>query len=363
MSGGADEQSDKPHDPTPQKLKKQRDKGEIARSTDLSVFAAYGGLLLAVLSIGGDSIQQMGTAMQAMLARSVSLSDLVFSGTMQAPLGGVFLAVAGSAAPFFLIPALAVLLSILAQRAFVVAPNKIRPRLSRISPLRNASNKFGRAGLFEFVKSAFKMLLYGVCLGVFLRLRLPDLVAGLGTEPRMVSFQLVRFGTEFLVLALLVSLPVGAIDAVFQHYDHRRKNRMSRKEVMDEMKDSEGDPHLKQHRRQRAQDIALSHMLADVPTADVIIVNPTHYAVALKWSRQPGTAPVCIAKGVDETAASIRRVGSDHCIPIHHDPPTARALHATVEIGAEIDPAHFAPVAVAIRFAEEMRRRAGRMFP
>jgi flagellar biosynthetic protein FlhB len=99
-------------------------------------------------------------------------------------------------------------------------------------------------------------------------------------------------------------------------------------------------------------------MMADVPKADVVIVNPTHYAVALQWSREKGSAPKCVAKGVDEVAAAIRRVANEHAVPIHSDPPTARALHATIEIGEEIMEEHYAPVAAAIRFAEAMRQRA-----
>ncbi|PSL15720.1 EscU/YscU/HrcU family type III secretion system export apparatus switch protein, partial [Shimia abyssi] len=119
-----------------------------------------------------------------------------------------------------------------------------------------------------------------------------------------------------------------------------------------------GDPHIKQQRRQRAQEIATNQMLSDVPSADVIIVNPTHYAVALKWNRAPGEAPVCVAKGVDEVAKSIRECAHDAGVPIKSDPPTARALHAIVEIGHEVPPDLYRPVATAIRFAEAMRQKA-----
>jgi flagellar biosynthesis protein FlhB len=362
MTDGSGDQSDKPYDATPQKLKKQREKGEVAKSTDLSVSAAYGGLLIAASTVGADAVQRFGTTLQTLLAQPDALADLVFSDAAHVPLGGVFLKVSQSVAPFFLVPAIGVLVSILAQRAFVVAPDKVKAKLSRLSLVQNAKNKFGRAGWFEFSKSLVKMLLYGLCLGVFLNARFPDVMSATASDARLVAFQLMLFGSEFLILVFLVSLPIGFVDALWQHQDHLRKNRMSRKEVMDEMKDSEGDPHVKQQRRQRAQEIAMSHMLADVPQSDVIIVNPTHYAVALKWSRQPGTAPVCVAKGVDETAASIRRVASESFVPIHHDPSTARAIHATVDIGSEIDPTHFAAVAVSIRFAEQMRQRAKGMF-
>ena len=133
---------------------------------------------------------------------------------------------------------------------------------------------------------------------------------------------------------------------------------MSHKEVADETKEAEGDPHLKQHRRARAQMAASNQMMAEVPTADVILVNPTHYAVALRWDRKPGTAPLCVAKGVDEIAFRIREIAQEAGVPIHSDPPSTRALFETTEIGSEIAEEHYAPVAAAIRFADEIRQKA-----
>jgi flagellar biosynthetic protein FlhB len=150
---------------------------------------------------------------------------------------------------------------------------------------------------------------------------------------------------------------IGVIDLLWQHFSHRQKLRMSRKEMQDEYKQNEGDPHMKQQRRQRGYDIATNRMLKDVPGADVVIVNPEHYAVALRWDRMPGRAPVCVAKGVDAVAARIRERAQQAGVPIHRDPPTARALHATTEIGAEIAPDHYRTVAAAIRFAEQIRAR------
>ena len=127
---------------------------------------------------------------------------------------------------------------------------------------------------------------------------------------------------------------------------------------MDELKESEGDPMMKQQRREKAVSIATNQMLRDVPEAAVVIVNPTHFAVALKWDPSAPHAPICVAKGVDLVAARIREIAQENAVPIHSDPPTARALHATVEIGEEIRPDHYAAVAAAIRFADMLRAKA-----
>jgi flagellar biosynthesis protein FlhB len=358
MSASEDDDSDKSFDPTPQKLEKSRKKGDIARSTDLSVFAGYAGLLLAIMSTGADSIQTLASDLMTLLDRPDKLSEIMFDGSAQRPMGLILLNSSLSVMPFFAIPACAVILSILSQKGLVFAPEKIRPKISRISVLTNAKNKFGRSGLFEFSKSFVKLVLYSICLGFFLRSRLQDMISVIHTGPGLVLTLLARLCVEFLLLVLVVSGFIGAIDAIWQHGEHLRKNRMSRKEITDEHKESEGDPHMKQQRRQRGQQIAMNQMMADVPKADVIIVNPTHYAVALEWSRAKGEAPVCLAKGVDEIAAAIRKTAHESGVPIHQDPPTARALFSTVSIGQEIPENQYRAVAAAIRFAEQMRVRA-----
>ena len=358
MNGSDQEEAEKSHEPTPQKLKKAREKGEIARSADLSVAAGYAGLVLAFLAVGAQSTRSLGSGLMVLLDQSDRISELVFSGAIQAPIGQLIVGSIWSIAPWFAIPAMAVLVSIIAQRGLVFAPIKLHLKYSRVSLVKNAKNKFGRSGLFEFFKSASKLLLYSISLGFFLNEKLPEMIESIATSPGLAVSLLARLCIEFLLLVLMIATALGALDALWQHKNHLRKNRMSHKEVRDETKDAEGDPHVKQHRRQRAQQIAMNQMIAEVPKGDVVIVNPTHFAVVLKWSRERGTAPVCVAKGVDEMAAAIRRSASLAGVPIHHDPPTARALHATTELGQEIAQEHYRAVAASIRFAEQMRVRA-----
>lgn len=358
MSGEQQDEADKSYEATPQKLQKAREKGEVAKSTDLMVAAAYAGLLLAAMAAGAGSLTSLGTTLMVLLDQPDRIGALMLAGPPSAPVGGLLISLTRSLAPWFLIPAVLVLLAIVGQRAFVVAPDRIKPKLSRISLMSNAKNKFGRSGLFEFAKSFCKLVLYSICLGLFLKLRLADIVALSGTSAMIATAQLLHLCVEFLFLVLLIATIIGGIDAVWQHKEHLRKNMMSRKELTDESKEAEGDPHMKQQRRQRGQEIAMNKMMADVPKADVVIVNPTHYAVALNWARTKGSAPVCVAKGVDEVAARIRETAQASGVPVHSDPPTARALHATVDLGQEIHEDHYKAVAAAIRFAENMRQRA-----
>lgn len=360
MSDPSSDEAEKTHDPTPQKLHRAREKGEIAQSPDLSVAAGYAGLLLAIVAFGAGSTQSLGATLMVFLDQPDQLLGKGPGGAATAVIGRVMARVAWDIAPWFAIPMLAVLLTILAQRAFVVAPKKLSPKASRISLIANAKNKFGRSGLFGFAKSFSKLVLYSVILAVFLKANLPLMVVAATSDPGSVIKLLAHLGTNFLILVLAIALAIGVVDAIWQHFEHLRKNRMSRKELLDETKDAEGDPHMKQKRTQKGQEIAMNQMLSDVPSADVVVVNPTHYAVALKWSRLPGAAPICVAKGVDEIALAIRVAADKAGVPIHSDPPTARALHASVDIGKEISEDQYRAVAAAIRFAEEMRRRARR---
>lgn len=347
---------DKPHDPSQRRLEEARKRGELPRSTDLTAAASYAGLLLAAMILGPTVLQQAGAAGLALLDRPDLMAPQFLQGG-KAPLGGTLAAFARALAPFFALPMAAVLLALIGQRAFVFAPEKLAPRLSRISPRALAGQRFGREGLFEFGKSLVKMLAVALILGLHLTRRAPDIIASLGLPPAQGTGLMLQIVVEFLFLVVLLSAVTGAGDYLWQKAQHLRRNRMSRKDLMDEIKDSEGDPHVKGQRRQRAQEIALNRMLTDVAKADVVIVNPTHYAVALRWKRSDRSAPICVAKGVDEVAARIRERAALAGVPLHSDPPTARAIHAVVKLGEPIRPEHYRPVAAAIRFAEALKKR------
>lgn len=352
-----DNDLEKEHEATPQKLEEARKKGQIVRSTDISVAASYGGMLVAVAGLSGLALPFLGTQLARMLGDADLMAPQLLGGG-NAGFGTLLIAALAGISPFVLLPALAVVAGLMAQRAFIFTPDKLLPKFNRIDPIGNAKQKFGRNGLFEFAKSTVKLILLSLLLGYFLAGRIDGLLAAQRSEPGAAILYLGRLIRDFVAVVLAMAVIFAAIDYLWQFFEHRRKNRMSRQELIDEMKNAEGDPHVKGQRRQRAREVALSRMLADVPKADVVIVNPTHYAVALEWKRGSGKAPVCVAKGVDSMAARIREIAAEHGIPIRSDPPTARAIYATVEVGTEIRRDHYRAVAAAIRYAEMIRGRA-----
>jgi flagellar biosynthetic protein FlhB len=261
-------------------------------------------------------------------------------------------------APIFLVPFAAVMVSLFAQQAIVFAGEKLKPKGSRLSVVANAKQKFGPTGLVEFAKTTIKLGAVATALFLYLSQDLNRMIGAAQAEAKVIGALMMESFVVLLSITAMIAVAIGGIDLVWQRFDHARKLKMSFQELKEETRQSEGDPHMKAQRRARAEAIATNRMLLDVPKADVVIVNPTHYAVALKWSRSRGTAPVCVAKGEGEVALSIRAVAGKAEVPIHSDPPTARALHATVEVGREVRPEHYRAVAAAIRFSDRMRQAA-----
>lgn len=355
-----DDSGEKSHEPSQRKLDEARKKGEIPRAADLNTAMAYLGLLICGVAVGGTSLKHLAEAILPLLEQPDRMTGLFFRDGAASVAGSLMGAALAPVAPLLLFPAAFVLLTLFATRGFTFSSAKLQPKISRINPIENAKNKFGRRGLFEFFKSFVKLLVYSILLAFFLRRQLDAITGTIMGTPAEAILLMTSLMLRFLMVVVVIAVVIGGLDAFWQRAEHMRKNMMSLKEMRDEMKESEGDPHLKQHRRMRAQELALNQMMADVPTADVVIVNPTHYAVALKWSRMPGSAPTCVAKGTDHVAARIREAATEAGVPIHSDPPTARALFATTRIGQEISRDHYRPVAAAIRFADSMRMKARR---
>lgn len=358
MAQSDEDNDDKQHEPSQKKLDDARKRGEVPMSQDLTTSGAYAGLVLAAFAFGAFSLSELGQVLSIMLDQAGPISQSIFDGPATQPVGRLIAAASLPVLPWLLMPLAGVLLSVIAQQAFTMSGSKIAPKLSRISPVSNAKQKFGREGLFNFAKSFTKLVIFSGVLALSILADLPAILSTPFASAPGIVVLLLSLAVDFLAVVLVISLAIGVIDFMWQRAQHMRKNRMSHKELQDEAKDSEGDPHLKQKRRQKGIDIATNQMMQDVPSADVVIVNPTHYAVALKWERENSGAPICVAKGVDEVAARIREVAQESGVPIRRDPPTARALHATLQIGEEVQPDLYRPVAAAIRFAEEVRKRA-----
>jgi len=348
---------EKPYEASQKKLDDARKKGEVPSSTDLTAAASYGGFLLAGILFGAAALAGAVNLFSYMLQSSPQISRDVFGFSSRSFTGVVIIEMFKTSWVWFVMPLVFALATIIIQQSLVFSTEKLKPKLSRISPLSNAKQKFGRSGLFEFAKSFTKLMIYSLVLAMSIWANAEDIVLTASMSVQTVIAVMFDVSLDFFVAILAIALSIGGIDFLWQKAEHLRKHRMSHKELRDETKESEGDPWMKGERRQRGYDIATNKMLDEVRTADVVIVNPEHYAVALRWERAIGGAPVCVAKGVDEVAARIRSKASETGIPIRRDPPTARALYATIGLGEEILPEHYRTVAAAIRFADKMKAK------
>jgi len=356
--GGEGGSGEKTHDPTPQRLAEARRRGDIPRSADVAAAAAYLGFLAVVMTAGAHAVERAGSVLMFLIDQPDRLMGRILGpggpGLLASMLGEAGLALA----PLFLAPMAAVLVSLVAQQAVTFSAEKIQPKLSRISVIGNARKKFGLGGIVEFGKAVAKLAAIATALAIYLTRELDAMIGASTAAAGVLGGIMLRSLVVLLAITCVIAVSIAAVDLVWQRFEFLKRNRMTFQELRDETKQSEGDPHVKSQRRSRAQAIATNRMLLDVPKADVVIVNPTHVAVALKWSRSRGSAPVCVAKGEDEVALRIREVAATANVPLHADPPTARAVNATVEIGQEISPEHYRAVAAAIRFADRMRRAA-----
>jgi len=349
--------AEKSHQPTPQKIRRSREKGEVAYSSEATTAATYVGFFVALIIVAGWTATHLHETLAAFFHRPDEIGGLLLSTQDDEFAARLAASLFGAVAPLFIILALAALASVFGQRALVFAPSKLKPKLSKISIVANAKQKYGPDGLSEFAKSAAKLIAVMVILLFAMKGRFLELPALSGAASNTIAALLLREAVFFGGFISAAAVLIAAVDLPWRHFQHVNKLKMTHQEVKEETKETEGDPMLKSTRRNKAEAIAANRMMSDVPKADIVIVNPTHYAVALKWERENRTAPTCVAKGVDEIAARIRESAAVAGVPIKRDPPTARSIYSLVKIGEEIKKEHYAAVAAAIHYADKMRKK------
>ncbi|MBV9548326.1 MAG: flagellar biosynthesis protein FlhB, partial [Alphaproteobacteria bacterium] len=253
-------------------------------------------------------------------------------------------------APLFGLLALAALAGHVLQSRPGFAPSRLAPDFSKISPLAGFQRLFGLDGWMNLLKGLLKIAIVGAAVWTQVWPARGMLEAILGQSPGGVVSDMGLLLFRVLMAALVALAVIAVGDYVLQHMQFMKRNRMSKQEIKEEYRQNEGDPHIKAKIRQLRQERGRRRMMARVPEATVVLMNPTHYAVALQYESGKMAAPVCIAKGVDAVALKIRAVAEDHDVPVVENPPLARALHAAVEIDEPVPPEHYKAVAQVIGY-------------
>ncbi len=335
------------------RIEQAREKGQIARSRELATFtvllAAGGGLML----MGPQLMDSLAGLMRngLTLDRAVAFDPLL----MLPRLHQLALSALYAFFPFLLLMVVAAIMAPLVMGGWLFSFQALQPDFSRLDPLKGFGRLFSSTSLVELVKALAKSaLIGGVALWVFWHHK--EAMFSLAGESFNQSAAHLGslLGTTFLYIVASLLLIV-AIDVPFQLWEHARKLKMTKEEVRQENKEMEGSPEVKAHIRRMQRELARGRMMAEVPKADVIVTNPTHYAVALRYQDKAHTAPVVVAKGSALLAARIRELGEEHHVPILEAPPLARALFRHAELGEEIPSALYTAVAEVLAYVYQLR--------
>jgi len=344
---------------TPKRREEARRKGQIPRSRDLSAAAVLmtGGVALSAL--GG----QLGGDLHGLMSRSLTLTrDQAMDDTQLLPtLASAALDGLIACLPVLGLILLAALLAPLVLGGWSFSTEALLPQLNRLNPLAGLKRMFALRSLVELLKALAK---FGVVALIAVLVLWKDAAAllALGREPTAQAIiHAVKLSGGSLILISTGMLLIAGFDVPYQLWQYAKQLKMTREEVRREMKESEGSPEIKGRIRQLQQQQARQRMMQDVPKADVIVTNPTHFAVALRYDEKRMRAPVVVAKGVDLVAARIREVATEHAVPIFEAPPLARVLYKNVDIGAEVPASVYVAVAQVLTYIFQLRtaRRTG----
>ena len=350
----ADEDKEsKTQDPTQKRLDDALEKGDVAKSQEVNTWFVIAASTLLLSSFSGSISQGIEVPMRNLL---MNMHQIRVDGpgllTLVSNLEYMLLGVLGVPLLLLLIAGVG---SNLIQHRLVFSTEPLSPKFSKISPAAGFARLFGKQAGANFLKGLFKVVALGTVMALVLwpeRHRLDAMVhfdpVALMTVTKTISVHLM--GTVVAMLAV-----VATLDYLFQYRQWFERQKMSLQEIKEEYKQSEGDPHIKGRIRQIRHARMKKRMMAAVPSASVIITNPTHYAVALRYERGMA-APVCVAKGIDLIALKIREIAAAHNVPIVENVPLARALHASVEIDDEIPVEHYHAVAEVIGYVMRLRR-------
>jgi flagellar biosynthetic protein FlhB len=344
----AGENSSRTEEATPRRLEEARKEGDVPKSPELAQVCALAGAFAAVALGGGamarslaesltpfiahpDSIQLQGAAgvavaWQVMMAAGPALAA-VLGATMLAGIGGN-----------------------LVQHGVLFTTAKLKPDLSKLSPAKGFQRLFGIDGMIGFLRATLKVLLVGAVSWWVLAPRARELPGLVGMDPVGILSYAMRLGSSLMMAVLSLLALIAIVDFVVQRQRFMTRMRMTKEEVKEDFKQSEGDPHVKARQRQIQRERARRRMIQQVPKATVVIANPTHYAVALRYEQGQTPAPQCVAKGADAIALRIRAVAEEAGVPVIEDPPLARALFGAVEVDQIIPYQHYEAVAKIIGF-------------
>jgi flagellar biosynthesis protein FlhB len=341
---------------TPKHRERARKQGQVARSADVGGSLVLAGGLFAVSLLGPRIVGSGEAAFRQVLSEIASPAKVTTAAGLKSLMSVTLSTIGLTVGPIAAVCLGAGLLAGAAQVGFRPAPKALALDFRRINPVSGLRNLLGPNLLFEALKAVAKISVVGLVAGLALIPGLSSTASQVGIPPGALGLVLGRKGMEIAQHATFAYLAIAAIDYAWQRRRHERQLRMTKQELKDEIRQYGMSAEVKSAQRRRRMLAARMRMMAAVPEADVVVTNPTHFAVALRYDGTR-TAPEVVAKGQDLIAAQIRRVAEEHEVPIVADPPLARALHRSAEIGQVIPEELYAAVARVLAFVYRLARR------
>jgi flagellar biosynthetic protein FlhB len=347
--------SDKTEKATPKRQREAREKGQVAKSMDLG---GAGVLLAGLVAIGSfgpkivESLEQ-NLAHSLRLAATPNVASGAGLGKILHDTWGVAI---GAILPIVATCALAALVMMAAQVGLKITPKAIKPDFKKMNPMSNAKNTFGPNALVELVKNIAKVSTVGIVVWVVLKPQVDDVGTLVGLEPAALGNTLLTATMKIAKAAAAAYFVIGVADYTWQKHKLDKSLKMDKQEIKEEYKSSELPPEVRMAMKRRQMMASRARMMAAIPDADVVVTNPTHYAVALKYNPD-SMAPEVVAKGMDLVAKKIREMAAEHGVAVIPDPPLARALHASCEVGEHIPEEMYEAVAAVLAFVYRTAKR------
>lgn len=355
----ADDQdkSQQTEEPTAKRLEQAREHGDVVRSSEVTSFVLLAGGALALAMFGRSTAENLAHFLEMFIQRPESME--VTGGALMALMRASLIKTGLILAPFFAVMIGAGLAGNLLQGRPVFTLERIAPDFSKLSLMAGLSRMFGPEGWMNLIKGLVKIAIVGIAIWTQLAPEWGGLQAILTQSTAAVVGDMGHLLFKLFLASLSALAVIAAGDYFFQRHRFFQRNKMSKQEIKEEYRQNEGDPHIKAKVRQIRNERAKKRMMAAVPTATVVVMNPTHFAVALKYESGKMAAPICVAKGVDAVALRIRAVAEENDVPVVENPPLARALFASVEIDEFVPPEHFKAVAQVIGYVMRLNGSLG----
>ena len=360
----SEDKSQKTEEPSHRKLEQAREKGDVFTSKEVNSFISIFTLSLCIMMFGGFFSNVLGEVLARFITMPYEMISSVTQNVGSKQSGDILNILQDlmlSVLPFIIIPPLIMMIvnifSLLSQHGIIYSPDVIQPKLERISPLAGFKRIFSLNSVIELIKGIIKITIVGIIVYIAIKSEMKHL---------MQSYYLTIIGAMKILIKASLRLLIGVccfmfflaiVDYIYQRHAYYEKMKMSKKEVKDEHKDQEGNPEVKSKLKSMRAKLAKKRAIATVPNADVVITNPTHYAVALEFKPEKMETPLVLAKGQDDIAFFIRDLARKNNIPIVENPLLARSLFADVEAGKKIQPKHYKAVADVIMYVMKIQKK------